>query len=209
MKLRLLATSDLQTRVGWMNDPRVYKTMHFTPPISLERTIEWHSKNLNNPNRCDVAFEDELGNLVAMGGLTAIDYTVRKAEFYIFVNPERQREGIGSQATYLLCKYGFEVLQLHKIYLYTNASNTGARHTYEKVGFSLEGVHRSEMIAGEKYEDRLYYGLLAADFEGNKHPLDFSGMTDVRIDSCKIGNCDIKIVRDDLFPEIGGGYKIT
>lgn len=207
MKLRLLATSDLQTRVGWMNDPRVYKTMHFTPPISLERTIEWHSKNLNNPNRCDVAFEDELGNLVAMGGLTAIDYTVRKAEFYIFVNPERQREGIGSQATYLLCKYGFEVLQLHKIYLYTNASNTGARHTYEKVGFSLEGVHRSEMIAGEKYEDRLYYGLLAADFEGNKHPLDFSGMTDVRIDSCKIGNCDIKIVRDDLFPEIGGGIK--
>ena len=204
MKLRLLASSDLQTRVKWMNDPRVYRTMHFTPPISLEKTLEWHSKNVNNANRCDVVFEDEKGNLVAMGGLTAIDYSVRKAEFYVFVNPERQREGIGTQATCLLCKYGFEVLQLHKIYLFTNSSNTGARHTYEKVGFSLEGIHRSEMITDEKYEDRLYYGLLAPDFNSNKYPLEFTGLADVRIDTCKIGNCDIKILRDDIFPETGG-----
>jgi len=84
-----------------MNNPAIYKSMHFTPPISLEKTIEWHSRNQNNNNRCDVAFEDNEGNLVAMGGLTAIDYSVRKAEFYIFVNPQRQREGIGTKATYL------------------------------------------------------------------------------------------------------------
>lgn len=179
MKLRLLATSDLRTRVEWMNDPRIYKTMHFTPPISLEKTKAWHAKNADNASRRDVAFEDDNGNLVAMGGLTSIDYTVRKAEFYIFVNPERQKEGIGSKATYLLCKYGFEVLQLHKIYLYTNASNQGARRTYEKIGFSLEGVHRSELITDDKYEDRLYYGLLAPDFNKDLHKLNFSGANDI------------------------------
>lgn len=188
-----------------MNNPRIYKTMHFTPPISLEKTIEWHSNNVNNASRRDVAFEDDNGELIAMGGLTNIDYSVRKAEFYIFVNPDRQREGIGSEATYLLCKYGFEVLQLHKIYLYTNSSNSGARKTYEKVGFSLEGVHRNEMIAEEKYEDRLYYGLLASELDTETRQLTFGGAKDIIIEKQKICGRDICIVRDDLFPATGGG----
>lgn len=175
MTIRLLNKDDLPTRVEWMNNPAVYSTMHFTPPISLEKTLDWYSKNQKNTSRYDVAFEDEDGNLVAMGGLTAIDYSVRKGEFYIFVNPARQREGIGSIATYLLCKYGFEILQLNKIYLYTNATNQGARKTYEKTGFTLEGNHRSEMVSDGKYEDRLYYGLLAEEFNRNIYPLKFVG----------------------------------
>lgn len=179
MKIRLLASSDLSTRVKWMNNPAVYKTMHFIPPISLEKTIQWHSKNVNNSSRCDMVFEDEDGKLVAMGGLTSIDYSVKKAEFYIFVNPDRQKQGIGSEATYLLCKYGFDVLQLHKIYLYTNASNVGARRTYEKIGFTLEGVHRNEMIADERYEDRLYYGIIATELPNDRYELKFSGSADI------------------------------
>ena len=205
MKLRLLTKDDLPQRVEWMNNPLVYTTMHFTPPISLEKTIEWHSKNQNNTSRCDVAFEDENGNLVAMGGLTGIDYSVRKAEFYIFVNPSRQREGIGSQATYLLCKYGFEVLQLHKIYLYTNSTNKGARKTYEKVGFTLEGIHRSEMINNESYEDRLYYGLLATEFDKNKYSLHFSGANSVTLEKLRIDGKEVGSIRDDIYSQIGGG----
>lgn len=204
MKIRLLTKEDLPQRVDWMNNPLVYSTMHFTPPISLEKTIEWHSKSLNNTSRCDVAFDDENGNLVAMGGLTGIDYTVRKAEFYIFVNPQRQREGIGSKATYLLCKYGFEVLQLHKIYLYTNSTNQGARRTYEKVGFTLEGIHRSEMINNESYEDRLYYGLLASEFDKDKYPLLFTGANSLIFEKQTIEGIEIGFIRDDVYPQIGG-----
>lgn len=173
MRIRLLSEKDLEVRVKWMNNPIVYLNMHYIPPILVEKTVEWYNRNKTNQTRCDMAFEDDDSNIIAMGGLTNIDYTVRKAEFYIFVNPERQRQGIGSQATYLLCKYGFDVLQLHKIYLYTNSSNVGARRTYEKIGFKLEGVHRDEMISEERYEDRLYYGMLANEFEKDKCVLEF------------------------------------
>lgn len=155
---------DLETRALWMNSPAVYKTMHFVPPISLDNIKKWYQTNLKNKNRFDATIEDEDGNLLAFGGLTNIDYSVRKAEFYLFVNPEMQGRGIGTKATSLLCQYGFEILQLHKIYLFTNVSNVGAVKTYEKVGFLLEGVHRDENIVAEKYENRLYYGLLAKDF---------------------------------------------
>lgn len=208
MKIRLLAKNDLPERVEWMNNPSVYRTMHFTPPISLEKTLEWHQKNVHNNSRCDVTFEDDNGELVAMGGLTSIDYSVRKAEFYIFVNPKFQRKGIGTEATYLLCKYGFEVLQLHKIYLYTNANNAGARRTYEKVGFTLEGIHRGEMIEGEEYLDRLYYGLLANEFDKDRVNMAFGGASDMIVERHNICGKEVAILRDDLFPKMGGGIKV-
>ena len=121
------------------------------------------------------------------------------------VNPARQREGIGSKATYLLCKYGFDVLQLHKIYLYTNATNQGARKTYEKIGFTLEGTHRSEMVCNEVYEDRLYYGLLSNELDKDCFPLDFSGWNGIILDKRVIAGRDITLVRDDSYPNGGGG----
>ena len=175
IELRKLQESDLKKRVEWMNDPRVYKTMHFIPPISLENTMRWFENNRSNDHRVDVAFDNEDGTLVAMGGLTNIDYSVRKAEFYIFVNPQMQRQGYGIKAAYLLCKFGFDILQLHKIYLYTNGSNLGARKTYERIGFKLEGTMRDEMVNNESYEDRLYYGILASELDKEKYPLNLSG----------------------------------
>jgi len=207
MIIRKLEKSDLGERVAWMNRPEVFKTMHFTPPITLENTVAWFEKNMDVSTRCDMAFEDNAGNLVAMGGLTNIDYTTRKAEFYIFVNPSRQREGIGTEATKLLCQYGFEVLNLHKIYLFTNNSNLGGRRTYEKVGFKLEGVHRDEMITNDKFDNRLYYGLLADELNSNGTNLIIKGGNSIILERYKLHGFDFSVVRDDLYPQIGGGIK--
>ncbi len=204
MIIRKLEKSDLGERVAWMNNPMIFRTMHFTPPISLENTVAWFEKNKNISTRCDMAFEDEAGKLVAMGGLTSIDYSTRKAEFYIFVNPSRQREGIGTMATKLLCKYGFDILKLHKIYLYTNNTNFGARKTYEKVGFKLEGVHRDEMIDDEKYDDRLYYGLLAGEFSSSDVEMTIKGCNSLIVERHSIDGFDFSVVRDDLYPQSGG-----
>jgi len=207
MIIRKLEKTDLGERVAWMNRPEVYKTMHFTPPITLENTVTWFEKNKAVSSRCDMAFEDTAGNLVAMGGLTNIDHATRKAEFYIFVNPTRQREGIGTEATKLLCRYGFDVLNLHKIYLFTNNSNFGACRTYEKVGFKLEGVHRDEMISDDKFDNRLYYGLLADELNNNGTNLIIKGGNSIILEHYKLQGFDFSVVRDDLYPQIGGGVK--
>lgn len=191
-----------------MNDAAVYPSMGFTPPISLENTVKWYHANQSNSRRVDVVFVNEKSELLAMAGLTGIDYTSRKAEFYLFVNPNRQRQGIGKKATYLLCKYGFQVLHLNKVYLLTNDTNVGAQKTYEKVGFQLEGRMRAERVADGKYEDRLYYGLLANEFDYDVMPLLIIGDNQLIFDNNikQIGG-KISFVRDDLYPFIGGGSK--
>lgn len=207
MKIRKISSADLAARVAWMNNPKVYDTMHFEPPISLDNTRKWYESNINNQSRFDAAFEDAIGQLVAFGGLTRIDSRSRKAELYIFVNPNMQGKGIGTVATRMLCKYGFELLQLHKIYLYTNASNLGAKRIYEKVGFVLEGVHREENINAQRYEDRLYYGLLAKDFDAWPKSRESLIIEDYTVTNMDFGEINLRVVRDDLFPFVGGGSK--
>lgn len=166
MIIRRLEERDLPLRVSWMNDERVYGSMHFDIPILLENTINWFRNNIGNEKRSDLVFEKD-EEIVAFGGLTGINREVNKAELYVFVNPSIQKKGIGTKAIRLLCKYGFEELGLSKIWLETNEDNMAARRVYEKCGFMLEGVHREEYktIDGAMLS-RLYYGLLKREFNG-------------------------------------------
>lgn len=208
--LRKLQDSDLYTRVAWMNDVAVYSSMSYTVPVTLENTQKWFLSNSNKTDRFDCVLINQNDELLAMAGLTNIDETCKKAELYIFVDPKRQHQGLGWRATYLLCKYGFHVLHLNKIYLCTNASNIGAQKTYQKVGFQLEGCHRAEKISNGKYEDRLYYGLLAGEFNNQVMPLVVVGNKHLLLEKNKglsKEGANIMFVRDDLFPFVGGGSK--
>lgn len=165
MKVRRFSERDIETRVSWVNTPRINRFMHFDIPLSVERTTNWYHNALTNSNRVDLVFENEKNERVAMGGLTSIDYKNRKAELYVFVNPNILSKGKGTQATILLCNYAFKILKLHKVYLYTNQSNVIAQRVYEKIGFVLEGQFREDYYTDGGYEDRKYYGLLDRDFK--------------------------------------------
>lgn len=163
MIARLLKPEDLQLRVNWMNHPHVYSSMHYAVPVIMENTIKWFENNIGNKKRADLTFVEN-GEIVAFGGLTEINRETNKAELYIFVNPEVQQKGIGTRATKELCKYGFDELELEKIYLLTNEDNVAAQRVYLKCGFVLEGKLRNEYINSEgRLMCRMYYGLLKGE----------------------------------------------
>ena len=167
MNIRLLQETDLPTRVEWMNDPRIYSSMHYSVPVIMERTIEWYKSIITNEKRSDVVFTNS-SEIVAFGGLTSITDKPRIAELYVFVNPSSQQKGIGTAATSLLCKWGFTELTLSKIYLYTNEDNHAAIRVYQKCGFTLEGRLRQEYLnVNGVCLDRLYYGLLKSEWDVN------------------------------------------
>ena len=138
--------------------------MHFEVPILLENTINWFNRISSLTTRQDIVMLEN-DAVVAMGGLTNIDQVLKKAELYIFVDPNIQGSGWGTKATKLLCKYGFEDLNLQKIYLETNEDNIKAQRVYEKCDFVLEGRLRNEYLAPDgTYKSRFYYGLLKDEF---------------------------------------------
>lgn len=198
MHIRPLRKSDLPTRVNWVNDPRVHKTMHFDVPISIDGTSKWFSNNCLKRDRVDFAFE-EGRVLCAMGGLSSM--CNNEAELYIFVDPNRKGQKLGVRATSLLCEYGFNNLHLQLIYLYTNGDNLAAQRTYERLGFELISRIERGAVNGDGDEvERLKYILRLKNFR----PVD---QLFFQMETYRINGHFIQIVRDDIFPFIGGGSK--
>lgn len=165
MQLRRINENDLEQRVKWMNNPKVYKSMHFAIPVLLDKTILWYKNNLKRKDRVDLIFHNDEGETVAFGGITSIDTALCKGELYVFVNPDIQKKGIGTVATRLLCDYGFQILKLNKIYLEINEDNVVAQRVYEKCGFRLEGrLNQGYLTADGELKNLLYYGLLKDDW---------------------------------------------
>lgn len=164
MIIRKLEREDLPTRVEWMNNPKIYSSMHFEVPILMENTVRWYESNLTKENRCDIVVLEE-GEIVAFGGFTSINREVGKAETYLFADPIHLHKGIGTGAKKMMCKFGFEELGLNKLYFITNEDNYASIRVNEKCGFKLEGRMRQEYVKpnGERL-DRLYYGLLKEEW---------------------------------------------
>lgn len=163
MIIRKLQRCDLETRVLWMNNPKIYSNMHFEVPILIDKTHQWYELNLAKKTRLDLTvLEDDA--IVAFGGFTPIDYGVKKAEIYLFADPIHLHKGIGTRANKLICKYGFEQLGLNKLYSLINEDNYASIRVHEKCGFKLEGRLRQEYIKRGQKLDRLYYGLLKDEY---------------------------------------------
>ena len=77
MLIRKIEKSDLQLRVDWMNNPKIYSSMHFDLPVLLENTVRWFENNQTNNHRSDVCFVEK-DEIVAFGGLTSIDDVLKR-----------------------------------------------------------------------------------------------------------------------------------
>lgn len=148
----------LENRVQLLNMPEVSSNLNTSECFKIEKTKEWF-KNRDLAKRFDCVFL--LGSdIIGMGGLSNISKENKNAELYMYLYPKFQGLGLGFKSLKLLCGYGFENLNLHKIYLYTFALNTRANRMYEKAGFVREGFLREHTMKNGGLQDRYIYSLL-------------------------------------------------
>lgn|SRR5690554_6758558 len=162
---RRFSEKDISDRVDWINNPVVNRNMYFDLPATVENTIQWFINNVGNKKRIDFTFFDSFGERIAMGGYTSIDSIHCNAEFYVMVNPMMHGKGIGKKVSFWMYNYAFSILNLNKIYLYTNDDNINAYKIYESAGFMLEGVLRDHKWKNGKFQNRRIYGLLKSEWE--------------------------------------------
>ncbi|WP_299581800.1 GNAT family protein [uncultured Sunxiuqinia sp.] len=164
LKARCFASSDINDRVEWINNPKVNQTMFFELPATIEKTARWY-KDKDNRTRVDFTFADEQGAIVGMGGFTQIDRGHKHAEFYIMIAPLLHGRGLGKRIANWMYNYAFLEIKLNKIYLYTNDDNVAAYSIYEKAGFKLEGILREHKCKDGMLLNRRFYGLLRSEWE--------------------------------------------
>ena len=140
---------------AWANDPEIARLMDRARPVSEPEHEAWFQSILTRDDCVYFAVEQaEGGAHVGNVWLWAIDGRHHKAELRVVIGDSAARgHGTGTEAIELLCRYGFERLNLHRVYAYVLAINPAARRAFERAGFALEGTLRDDRWTGDRYTD--------------------------------------------------------
>ncbi|HTH16556.1 MAG TPA: GNAT family N-acetyltransferase [Magnetospirillum sp.] len=107
----------------------------------------------------------ETGDLVGHVGLYALNWVPRHAELRILIGEDYGRgKGWGTEATRMVIAYGFERLNLNKVWLGVNADNVAGVCCYEKAGMTREGTLRAEIFRNGRYYDAIRLSILRDEY---------------------------------------------
>jgi [ribosomal protein S5]-alanine N-acetyltransferase len=103
----------------------------------------------------------EGGGLVGSIGLN-LNAQDNNGELGYWIGVPYWGRGYCTEAAREIVRYGFEVLGLHRIHANHFGSNPASGRVMQKVGMVCEGTRREHHKKWGEYEDRVEYGLLAA-----------------------------------------------
>jgi RimJ/RimL family protein N-acetyltransferase len=102
---------------------------------------------------------------VGTAGLQFDSGDVRSAELGYWIDPAHHENGYGSEAAELLTTYGFAQRGCHRISARVFEFNDASQGLLESIGFQQEGRQREHVFADGEYQDLLWYGVLAREWE--------------------------------------------
>ena len=159
--LKPVEFDDLEILREWRNDPSLYQFFYQYRPITKTEQVGWWEK-LGDEYQAFMVWEG--GKRVGYTGLRDINSIIRSAEFTIFVIPEERHKGYGQQALRDIIDYGFNTLNLNRIYSDVFSYNEAIK-LYLNFGFKREGVKRQACFKKGQYWDVYHIGLLREEWK--------------------------------------------
>lgn len=169
VRLRAIERQDLPLFVAWLNDPEVRQHLLVNIPLSQAQEDGWFDRMLARPLE-----EQPLGievrtpegwRLVGNCSFFDLDWRNRCCEIGIFIgDKEYWSRGYGTQVMRLMLKYGFNTLNLNRVYLRVYESNPRGIKCYEKAGFRHEGRLRQAIFQDGRYIDLLMMSVIRSEW---------------------------------------------
>lgn len=104
------------------------------------------------------------GQLVGAIGLRVIDQEHSQAEMGFWVAVGAWGKGYASEAATALLRFGFEELQLNRIYAHHMVRNPASGRVLEKIGMKREGLLRQRVRKWGVFEDVVLLAILRQDW---------------------------------------------
>lgn len=168
--LRCPEPDDLPALYEQKNDPAIARLLGgFTTGYSMADLVEWLEYHRTHRNEAVwVVADKEHNNCWGHVGLYNIDHRIRCAEFAIMLgNRSIWGQGVGRKCIQFALEYGFEELNLNRIYLSVLATNERATNLYLKVGFKEEGRLEQAQYKGGHYIDVVLLRILRQEYLDN------------------------------------------
>lgn len=166
VRLRAREPEDEPLLHRWFNDPEVTEHLALRYPVShqAEREFLEHAAEVSY-NQVSLAVETLAeGRMIGGCGLAQTGPENRSATLGIAIGDRAYWDGgYGTDTMRTICRFGFEIMNLHRIELEVYVANERAQHVYERVGFRLEARKREAIYKLGRYQDVLVMGLLEGE----------------------------------------------
>ncbi|EDM37188.1 Acetyltransferase [Pedobacter sp. BAL39] len=167
--LRGLEREDLLLLRDWRNKPHFRKNFREHKELSLFHQEAWYNKTMASSNDYMFGIVDlHDQQLVGVGGLLYINWILRSADFSFYIGKDDLYvdEHYAPDAIESMLKYGFEELNLNKIWMELYEFDTAKFDLFtEHFGFSLDGRLRQNAFYQGRYWDSNIISLLAEDYK--------------------------------------------
>lgn len=151
----------------WVNDGIVtYYLFTGQKPENSEQVAVDFKKQLDAKNNAIfLIIASKTNKPIGYAGLYELHLTARKAESRIFIGEKSfWGKGYGTEVIELLTFYGFDRLNLNRIYLGYTAENKGSGKIYENAGYVYEGTLKEDIYRNSKYYDSIRMAILRKDY---------------------------------------------
>lgn len=165
IRLWALEKFDVGRNYNWGNDPEVIRLTGMSPyPKSTVDLERWFEGLCVNPNVKMFAIKTIEGEYIGNIEISDIDWRAGRGEIGLLIGePQFRGHGFGSEAIALLSAFAFDEMRLHRLEARVLAHNTRAQRTFERCGFTREGVAREAFYSEGKWVDVVGFGLLTSD----------------------------------------------
>lgn len=148
------------------NDPRIRHGLTTTEPRNrhaAEQAHERHSESDDSVGLVVCTREDAepVGHIV----LFDVDDVHGNGQLACWVTPDRQGEGVATEATALMVDHALCERRLHKVSARAIASNQRSQAVFESLGMTREGRQRDQKFVDGEHVDVLRYAVLADEWD--------------------------------------------
>lgn len=166
--LALMVAEDVPTIARWNQD------LEFTARLgnpgeahTLEVREEFYKQNsrVKFDNAEFAVIELSTGRLIGWGGLSDMSRASVGTLFVGIGDASFRGKGLGTEATRLLCEYGFFFRSLHAIKVEIHDYNEAAKRIYARLGFKLAGRLRGANLLNNRRYDEIIMDLVRDEFE--------------------------------------------
>ncbi len=166
MKIRALEEKDLDFVHDLNNEYSIMSYWFAEPYQSLTELKHLYSKHILDETERRFIVEDQ-DRAVGIVELVEINYIHRNCEIQIIIKPEFGGRGYATFAFKRAIDYAFDILNMHKVYLYVDTSNEKAVHIYSKQGFHVEGTLKEQFYTKGEYRDAHLMSILKKEWRSS------------------------------------------
>jgi RimJ/RimL family protein N-acetyltransferase len=163
--LRELDEADCGAVHSYASDSEVVRYMDWGPNTEdetkkyIQRATETQREHPRNNYELAIILKED-GRLIGSCGIHVSDPNNREGWIGYCLSRHFWRQGYGTETAKALLRFGFDYLNLHRIFALCDPENLASAHVLEKVGMQQEGHFRERKFRKGMWHDESLYAII-------------------------------------------------